>query len=246
MCSSRSSSATSISRSTTPPEGKELVSLPLRLQPRRDRRRRRRTPRALGIKEEVILAELLDFMGKRIFGPDRLRLLRVELAKSASGDWQEHDEELKKLDGKREQIERSIYRQTLRLEEYEDPNHPVIAAAKQRIEELTIRHAAVQNATARLKARRPAGVRPEEIIEMLDAIPDLRQALAAADPAELADICDAFQITAVYDKANRTVELSATITPELLPKDKTPTDEDDPVGGFVYIARANQGSLGPS
>jgi hypothetical protein len=32
---------------------------------------------------------------------------------------------------------------------------------------------------------------------MLDAIPDLRQALASADPTELADICDAFQITAV-------------------------------------------------
>jgi hypothetical protein len=100
--------------------------------------------------------------------------------------------------------------------------------------ELTSRHTAVQNAIARLKSRRPAGVRPEEVIEMLDAIPDLRHALAAADPAELVDICDTFQITTIYDKANRTVELSATITPELLPKDKIPTDEHDPVGGFVY------------
>jgi hypothetical protein len=73
-----------------------------------------------------------------------------------------------------------------------------------------------------------------EIVDMLDGIPDLRPALANARPTELADICDAFQITAVYDKANRTVELSATITPELLPKDKTPTDEHDPVGGFVH------------
>jgi hypothetical protein len=174
-------------------------------------------------------------MDKRIFGPDRLRLLQAELAKSASGDWLQHDEELKRLDSEREQIERSIYRQTLRLEEYDDPNHPVIAAAKQRIEELTSRHAAVQDATARLKARRPSGVRPEEILEMLDAIPDLRHALATADPAELADICDAFQITAVYDKANRTVELSATISPELLPKHKTQTDQDDPAGDS-YIA----------
>jgi hypothetical protein len=49
-------------------------------------------PRALGIKE-VILAELLDFTGKRIFGPARLRLLQAELAKSASGDWQQHDDQ---------------------------------------------------------------------------------------------------------------------------------------------------------
>jgi hypothetical protein len=48
---------------------------------------------------------------------------------------------------------------------------------------------------------------------MLEGIPDLRPVLATADPAELADICDAFQIEVVYDKANRTVELSATITP---------------------------------
>jgi hypothetical protein len=135
------------------------------------------------------------------------------------------------------QHERSIYRQTLRLEEDDDPIHPVIAAAKQRIEELTSRHAAIQNATARLKTHRPSGVRPEEILEMLDGIPDLWHALANADPAELADICDAFQITAVYDKANRTVELSATITPELLPKDKTPTMSTTR-SGDSYIAGA--------
>jgi hypothetical protein len=69
---------------------------------------------------------------------------------------------------------------------------------------------------------------------MLQRIPDLRPALANADPAELADICDAFQVTAAYDKAHKTVELSATITPELHPKDKTPTGTDDKVGVFVY------------
>lgn len=68
------------------------------------------------------------------------------------------------------------------------PRHLI---CKQRIEELTSRHAAVQNVIARLKARRPSGVRPEGILEMLDGIPDLRAALASADPAELADICDA-------------------------------------------------------
>jgi hypothetical protein len=74
---------------------------------------------------------------------------------------------------------------------------------------------------------------------MLDTLPDLRSALASADPAELADICDAFQITAIYDKANRTVELSATITPELLPKEKpqpmsTTRSEDSYVYIYIY------------
>ena len=58
--------------------------------------------------------------------------------------------------------------------------------------------------------------------------------LKTAEPEELADIRGAFGITAVDDKANRTVELAATVRPDLLPKAETPTDESDPVGVFVY------------
>ncbi len=191
-------------------------------------------PRALGIKEETILAELQDFMGRRLFGPDRLRFLRAELAKSVASDWQDHDEELAKLEKEREQLQRSLYRQTLRLEEHDDPSHPVVQAAKQRIEEITSRHAAVQEAIDNLKGAKPVGIRPDEIEAMLQAIPDLRPTLRSADAAELAEICEVFQITAVYDKAERTIELSATILPELLPKDQTPTYTDGPVGVFVY------------
>lgn len=191
-------------------------------------------PRALGIKEETILTELQDFMGERLFGPDRLRLLRDELAKSVSSDWQDHDEELAKLEKEREQLQRSLYRQTLRLEEHDDPSHPVVQAAKQRIEEITNRHAAVQEAIDNLRGTQPVGIRPDEIEAMLQAIPDLRPTLRSADAAELAEICEVFQITAVYDKPERTIEPSATILPELLPKDQTPTYTDGPVGVFVY------------
>ncbi len=37
-------------------------------------------PRVLGIREEVVLEPLFDFLGRRLFGPDRLHLLRHELA----------------------------------------------------------------------------------------------------------------------------------------------------------------------
>jgi hypothetical protein len=191
-------------------------------------------PRALGIKEETILPELIDFMGLRLFGPDRLSLLQAELAESAVTGWTQHSEELKKLTREREELQRSIYRQSLRLEEHDDPNHPVIAVAKQRIGELTNQHAAVEDAINRLNSERPSGSHPDEVMAMLDSIPDLRPTLKTAESAELADICDAFQVTAVYDKANRTVELAATVGPDLLPKAETPTANDDPVGVFVY------------
>jgi hypothetical protein len=73
---------------------------------------------------------------------------------------------------------------------------------------------------------------------MLDAIPDLRPALHDAEPHELADIYKAFQINAIYDKPNRTLELSAIIRPDLLTKDETPASETTDRSGYSYIAGA--------
>jgi hypothetical protein len=58
-----------------------------------------------------------------IFGPDRLRLLRRELAHSVVRDWREHEEELTRLKREQDHLEQSLYRQTLRLEEHDDPDH---------------------------------------------------------------------------------------------------------------------------
>jgi hypothetical protein len=44
----------------------------------------------------------------------------------------------------------------------------------------------------------------------------------AAAPDELADLFDAFDVTAIYDKPNQTLELRATVTPELVPEDEKP------------------------
>jgi site-specific DNA recombinase len=195
-------------------------------------------PRALGIKEEKIIPYLFDFMDRRLFGPERLELLKAELANSAAADWQGHDDEEHKLTHESEQLQRAIYRQTLRLEEHDDPNHPVIAAATRRIEELGSRHAAVEDALKALRSQRPTDTHPDEILAMLDAIPDLRPTLRTAAPNELADIYSAFQISTTYDKPRNTLELSATVRPDLLAKDETPTDENTERSGYSYIAGA--------
>jgi len=54
---------------------------------------------------------------------------------------------------------------------------------------------------------------------MLDAIPDLRPTLRTAAPDELAELFAAFDVTAVYDKPNQTLELRVTVTPELAPEE---------------------------
>lgn len=53
---------------------------------------------------------------------------------------------------------------------------------------------------------------------MLDTVPDLRQALKTASGEQLADIFDAFDVTVSYDKASQQLDLTATVTPELLPQ----------------------------
>ena len=50
-------------------------------------------PKVLGIKEDKLLEPILDFLSRRVFGADRLRLLRDELAASTASSWEEHDAE---------------------------------------------------------------------------------------------------------------------------------------------------------
>ena len=169
-------------------------------------------PRALQIKEELIVEELLDFMGRRLFGPERLRLLRDELARFAEEGANDHAAERERLARERDDLDRALYRQALRLEEHDDPDHPVVALAKRRIAELSARREAVAHALDRLDAEHPDRSRQaEEIEEMLAKVPDLRPALASASDEELAEILEAFDVMAIYDKPNRTLELSATV-----------------------------------
>ena len=57
---------------------------------------------------------------------------------------------------------------------------------------------------------------------MLEPVPDLRPTLKAAGPDELADLFNSFDVTVIYDKPNRTLQLAAKVTPELVPHNEKP------------------------
>jgi site-specific DNA recombinase len=174
-------------------------------------------PRVLGIREEVILDPLLDFLGRRLFGPDRLRLLHDELAKSLGAVDDDHAVQLATIDRQLADVDQAVRRQSLRLEEHDDPGHPVVAAAKARIEELATQRAALDDQRHQLASHRPDQPRPHEIEAMLTAVPDLRPALARYGANDLADLFDAFNVSVTYDKPTHTLELAATVTAELVP-----------------------------
>lgn len=153
-------------------------------------------PRVLGIQEETILDAMRDFLGRRIFGPDRLRLLRAELAQASTASRKGHDAEFDRLQREKSEVKCSLYRQTLRLEEHDDPDHPIVALAIGRIEEVAARQESIDEAITALRAKRPEGARPDEIVAMLDAIPDMREALNEADEDELIELFHAFDVCA--------------------------------------------------
>ena len=197
-------------------------------------------PKVHGIKEDKILGPILDFLARRVFGPDRLRLLRGELAQATALTWQEHGSEVARLESELQKINRSLRAQTLRLEEHEDPHHPIVALASERIVELSAHKTALTDELDRLKAKRPAGHHPDEIMAMLDTVPDLRPTLATATETELADIFRAFDVEITYEKDRQILNLAATITPELLPD---PTDENDRPSGAVADVWSSRGGL---
>jgi hypothetical protein len=137
---------------------------------------------------------------------------------------------------------RALHRQTLRLEEHDDPNHPVVAA-KQRIEELTSRQAATEHAIQDIEARRPQGIRPDEVEAMLDAVPDLRDELRQATPDELAKLLEAFDVTATYDKADHQLHLAATVPGELVSENEKPRPPKGRASGDSFIAGGRYGPI---
>jgi hypothetical protein len=92
----------------------------------------------------VILDPLLDFLARRLFGPDRLRLLHDELAQSLGAIDDVHEIEIAATKRQLAKIDQAVHRQSLRLEEHDDPAHPVVAAAKARIEQLATQRTALE------------------------------------------------------------------------------------------------------
>jgi site-specific DNA recombinase len=191
-------------------------------------------PRVLGIKEEILLEATFDFLGRRIFGPERLDLLRQELTESIDSRTDEREQELARLQREEEQINRALYRQALRLEEADDPNHPVVVLAKQRIEELSARRAAVADRMHELRATRPAGANNEEIEALLASVPDLRPVMRKASPEQLIELFAAFDVTTTYDKAGRKLLLAATLNPALVPIPERPRPPKQAVGEIFH------------
>jgi hypothetical protein len=110
------------------------------------------------------------------------------------------------------------------MEEHDDPQHPVVALAKERITELSTRRKTIEDtiqATEAQQAQQAQTLQAHEIEAVFFAIPDLRDTLKAATANELAEILETFDVTATYDKPNRALKLAATLNAHRPPQGRS-------------------------
>lgn len=117
-----------------------------------------------------------------------------------------------RLEDERERIATAMRRQALHAEEHEDPQHPVVELAKARIEELSAQADSVALALADLMDREREEPSATQLEATLAQIPDLRATLESAEGEQLIELLDAFDVTVIYDKVRRELELGASNT----------------------------------
>jgi hypothetical protein len=92
------------------------------------------------------------------------------------------------------------------------------------------------------KVERPAGHRPDDILALLDTLPDLRPALKNATEDEFADIFDAFDASITYDKPLVLAAARARSHDPPRPRPrKLQNDDDRPEGRSLISGVAGEG-----
>jgi site-specific DNA recombinase len=158
------------------------------------------------VREDWLLRLVLRFFEQRIFGPMRIERLAKQL--------RAHSREQKR-DGKlagtriRQQISELERRIKAQVQALEKGIEPELVSA--RIAELRDDKSALEEALEEVGAERQQA-EDEELTQQLARLPDLGQALRDASPDVQRQVFEAFDLQIHYEKPNRRVEVSATVS----------------------------------
>ena len=160
----------------------------------------------LYVREDHLLPLVEEFFAQRIFGPLRLRKLAKQLRaheREAKNNGKRHH------DAQRRQITDIDRRLGLQLNALEKGIYPELVGT--RIAELRAQKEQLEE-HLRDQPPDPDDQEPTELLANLERLPDRSQALRDAPPALKRQIFDAFELRILYDKINRRIEISATIS----------------------------------
>jgi site-specific DNA recombinase len=156
--------------------------------------------------EDRLLRLVLRFFEKRVFGPLRLERLEKQLRAQARSERRNGKLAGTRLRKQIAEAERKIKAQVQALEKGVEPE-----LVSERIAELRGEKEALEEALAEVGAEREE-TEGEELARQLARVPDLSQALAEASPEVQRQVFQAFDLQIAYDKAERRIEISATVS----------------------------------
>jgi site-specific DNA recombinase len=162
--------------------------------------------KSISAREDRLLRLVISFFDQRIFGPMRIERLEKQLRASA----REHRKK-GKLAGTRmrkqvSELDRKMKAQVQALEKGVEPE-----LVSERIAELRGEKEALEESLSEIGAEREEA-EADELTEQLARIPDLTQSLGEASPEVQRQVFEAFELEILYDKAERTIEMSATVS----------------------------------
>jgi site-specific DNA recombinase len=161
----------------------------------------------LSVREDVLVPLVERFFAERIFGPMRLEKLARQLKAHRKRSRGQADKAIKALREEVAELDRRIGAQIEALEAGVEP-----ALVRKRIEKLRTDK---EKAEIELRGLDPVSAGPEAkegLPELLGRIPDLSQTLHEAPPELKRQVFEAFGLRIAYDKVERRIEISATIS----------------------------------
>ncbi len=161
----------------------------------------------LSIREDALLPLVEKFFADRIFGPMRLEKLARQLRAHQKTTQQQSSTRQRQLRDDIADLDRRIGLQIQALEQGIEPE-----LIGQRIADL---RKAKEEGEIELRALTPAAPdsnADEDPAALLARIPNLTQALQDSPPEIKRQVFDAFGLQITYDKTNRRIEISATIS----------------------------------
>jgi site-specific DNA recombinase len=162
--------------------------------------------KSISAREDRLLRLVLSFFEQRIFGPMRIERLEKQLRASAK------EQRTKgKLAGTRmrqeiAELDRKMKAQVHALEKGIEPD-----LVSERIAELRGEKEALEEALAEIGAEREEA-EAHELTDQLGRVPDLTESLRQASPEVQRQVFEAFELEILYDKAERRIEISATVS----------------------------------
>ncbi len=162
------------------------------------------------VREDALLEAIDGFFATRIFGPERIACFRTQHQDLAAELQTNDGTDRRRLESEIAEIEQRIERQLTAIENGVNPT-----VVGQRIRELKEEHKRAEVALAETEPDRHqdgVALSLKQACEVLDDLPDLREALANADPKVRRAVYEAFRLSVEIDRNADQLRMKALVS----------------------------------